>query len=63
MSDLTGFRDYCRRMGGGITQRNIHLTGEQRALFRLLAREVDAYLAGDLEEASPASDEQPLEGL
>lgn len=46
MSDLTRFRDHCKRMGGPVTQRTIHLTHEQRKLFRVLAAEVDAYLAG-----------------
>ncbi|HEY0889353.1 MAG TPA: hypothetical protein VGE38_07070 [Nocardioides sp.] len=53
MSDLTQFRDHCKRMGGPITQRNIHLSREDRAVFRALAREVDRYLERPDDTAQP----------
>lgn len=55
MSDLTEFRDYCRTMGARVTQRNIHLTAEERALFRQLANEVDAYLTRSEDAALAAA--------
>jgi hypothetical protein len=62
VSDLTTFRDHCKRMGGPITQRNIHLSAEDRSLFRALAREVDRYLQQDPDViAEPTSDDQPLD--
>jgi hypothetical protein len=61
MSDLTTFRDHCKRMGGRVTQRNIHLTDDERALFRRLASEVDRYLADDPTVVRrPEPDDQPL---
>jgi hypothetical protein len=49
MSDLTEFRDHCRRMTS-------KTTGPSAMLWVLLADEVDAYLAGD------ENDDEPLFG-
>jgi hypothetical protein len=46
MSDLTQFRDHCRRMAAD-RKRAIPFTSEERALWSMLAAEVDAYMAGD----------------
>lgn len=43
MSDLTTFRDHCRRMASRVDI----LSDGDRALFVRLADEVDAYLAHD----------------
>jgi hypothetical protein len=42
MSDLTGFRDHCRRMVKAHQRRPA-----EAKLWQLLADEADAYLAGD----------------
>jgi hypothetical protein len=63
VSDLTRFRDHCRRMGGPVVQANIHLSADERALFRALAREVDAYLAHDPDLVPQPSQDDHSPGL
>lgn len=49
MSALTQLRDHCRRMASGPPGE--HPPEPERALWTQLADEIDAYLAGDLDEA------------
>lgn len=60
MSDLTQFRDYCRRMAAD-GKRVIPWTKAERALWLMLASEVDAYIDGDHDVvAMPEPDDQQL---
>jgi hypothetical protein len=52
MSELTVFRDHCRRMAGKPVAPGCPAAATQR-LWLLMADEVDAYLAGETADDGP----------
>lgn len=61
MSDLTAFRDHCRKMAGPPVAPGCPAAAE-RGLWLQLADEIDAYLAGDhQDEPLPVIDDDQLD--
>lgn len=60
MSDLTQFRDHCRRMATKVNQSGeLCFLGSDRDLWLMLADEVDLYLERDPEVVQEGTPDHP----